>query len=486
MDQVPDERVRDCNGAPVRADGSYVLYWMTAFRRTRWNFSLQRAVELSRELGQPLLVLEALRCGYPWASDRLHRFVMEGMRDNARQLDGSTVRYYAYLEDARGAGSGLLEALASRAAAVVTDDYPAFFLPRMVAAAGERLDVRLEKVDSNGLIPIRSVEKVYESAYAFRRYIQKHLRPYLSSFPAPYPLLGGLPGQAEVPAEVSKRWPDATPQLLDDSIDTSSFPIDHDVAPVEISGGADAADAALRRFLDSRLSDYGELRNHPDERVTSELSPYLHFGHIASHQVFSELMETEEWDVDGLSDDASGKRSGWWGVGESAEGFLDQLVTWRELGFNMCVGREDYDSYGSLPDWARETLEEHEKDEREHIYSLPEFAEARTHDEVWNAAQNQLLREGQLHNYMRMVWGKKILEWSPSPRDALEVMIELNNRYALDGRDPNSYSGIFWCLGRYDRPWGPERPIFGKVRYMSSENTVRKLRVSEYLEKYAP
>jgi deoxyribodipyrimidine photo-lyase len=139
-----------------------------------------------------------------------------------------------------------------------------------------------------------------------------------------------------------------------------------------------------------------------------------------------------------------------------------------------------------LPDWSKRTLADHAKDRRQHVYSLEELEASETHDELWNAAQRQLAREGRMHNYLRMLWGKKILEWSPSPQEALEIMIELNNRYALDGRNPNSYSGIFWCLGRYDRAWGPERPIFGKVRYMSSENTARKVRVNGYLTKFGP
>ena len=169
---------------------------------------------------------------------------------------------------------------------------------------------------------------------------------------------------------------------------------------------------------------------------------------------------------------------------DGAERFLDQLITWRELGYNMCSKRKDYADFDSLPEWARETLQKHAPDPRPHVYSMADFEAARTSDPLWNAAQRQLVREGRIQNYLRMVWGKKILEWSPSPREALAIMIELNDKYALDGRDPNSYSGIFWTLGRYDRPWAPERPIFGKVRYMSSRNTERKLRLRNYLERY--
>ncbi len=172
------------------------------------------------------------------------------------------------------------------------------------------------------------------------------------------------------------------------------------------------------------------------------------------------------------------------GMSEPAEAFLDQFITWRELGYNFSSQREDYDQYDSLPDWAKKTLAKHARDHRPTVYSHDEFAAAATHDPLWNAAQRQLLSEGRLHNYLRMLWGKKILEWSPTPEEALATMIELNNKYAIDGRNPNSYSGIFWILGRFDRPWGPERPIFGTVRYMSSDNTARKFDVRPYLAKY--
>ena len=172
-------------------------------------------------------------------------------------------------------------------------------------------------------------------------------------------------------------------------------------------------------------------------------------------------------------------------MSRNAEAFLDQLITWRELGYNMCANLHTYDLYESLPAWAQDTLDGHRKDPRPLLYGLEHFENADTHDPLWNAAQTQLKREGRVHNYLRMLWGKKILEWTPSPEEALDIMIHLNNKYALDGRNPNSYSGIFWILGRYDRPWAPERPVFGKIRYMSSQNTARKLRLKQYLRKYS-
>jgi deoxyribodipyrimidine photo-lyase len=240
------------------------------------------------------------------------------------------------------------------------------------------------------------------------------------------------------------------------------------------------------RFLDERLDRYADERNQPEEEVASGLSPYLHFGHTSAQRVVAELLERESWSPDRLADTADGKREGWWGTSPAAEAFLDELVTWRELGYVLSDQRpDDYDAYESLPAWALATLEEHAGDPREHTYTLAELEEARTHDPLWNAAQHQLRREGRIHNYLRMLWGKKILEWSPTPRQALAALIELNNKYAVDGRNPNSYSGIFWTLGRFDRPWAPERRVFGQVRYMSSANTARKLRVRAYIERYA-
>jgi deoxyribodipyrimidine photo-lyase len=240
----------------------------------------------------------------------------------------------------------------------------------------------------------------------------------------------------------------------------------------------------MRRFLSERLEQYNDLRNHPDDDATSGLSPYLHFGHVSVHEVFHELARREGWSPGRLAEKAAGSREGWWGMSGPAEAFLDELITWRELGYNFCSRRDDFDRYDSLPDWAQQTLAGHAADSRPHVYSRDELAAGRTHDSLWNAAQHQLVHEGRLHNYLRMLWGKKILEWTAWPREALEIMIELNDTFALDGEDPNSYSGICWVLGRYDRPWGPERPIFGTIRYMTSENTARKLRVKQYTARW--
>ena len=485
---VPALRVRDANGAGVRGDGEYVLYWMIASRRTVYNFALDRALEYCRELGKPLLIFEALRCGYPWASDRLHRFVIDGMADNAAACAQAGIAYYPYVEPHNGAGKGLLEEIAARACVAVTDEFPCFFLPRMVAAAGRKLHVKLEAVDSNGLLPLRAAEQVFSRAFDFRRYLQKSLAPHLAEFPAADPLGKAQFTIAEaMPEKIRARWPAAAVALLAGEAGTlDKLPIDHRVKPAALRGGSTQARLRVKDFIARKLTDYAEKRNEPELDAASGFSPYLHFGFLSAHEVLHALARHEKWRLEKLSLRANGSREGWWNMSASAEGFLDELVTWREVGYNFSSHREDYDRYESLPDWAQKTLQEHARDERAYIYSLEEFASGATHDALWNAAQMQLVREGRIHNYLRMLWGKKILEWTRTPQEAAAIMIELNNRYALDGRNPNSYSGIFWVLGRYDRPWGPERAIYGKVRYMTSENTARKVSVKKYVAKYAP
>jgi len=488
LDTAPRLRVASVNEKPVRTDGDYVLYWMIAARRTRWNFALQHAAAKSAELGKPLLVLEALRAGYPWASARLHRWVLDGMADNARRLARAKVTYFPYVEPEPDAGRGLLESLSAHACLVVTDEFPCFFLPRMVTAAAERLGVAMETVDSNGILPLRATSREYPTAYAFRRFLQKTLPDHLLDTPAEDPLADlGDGAAAKIPEDVRERWAKASPELLSgkDASLLARLSIDSSVPPVEARGGPRAGEAALQRFVGGDLGRYGEGHNHPDDDASSGLSPYLHFGHLSAAEAVHAVLRHEDWSPSALGEDRRGSRTGWWGTGESAESFLDELVTWRELGYVFCFHRpDDYHRWESLPDWARATMEEHAGDAREHVYSRDQFAESRTHDPLWNAAQRQLVREGRIHNYLRMLWGKKILEWSAHPRDALEVLIDLNNRYAVDGRNPNSYSGIFWVLGRFDRAWGPERPIFGKIRYMTSKNTARKVRLTEYLRRF--
>jgi deoxyribodipyrimidine photo-lyase len=400
---------------------------MTAYRRRHFNFALERAAFWTAELRKPLLILEPLACRYPWANARIHTFVMQGMRHNISEFKNSAATYYPFVERFPGEGRKLLSELGQHACIVITDDFPAFEFPRWIASAAERLPVLLEKVDSNGLFPMRATNRVFKTASSFRTFLMKQPTP---AMPVSDPL-------ADLDIPRLKLAP-----IRDETLSSLPSVIDRSVEPVtSMPGGAAAARIRLQMFISGNS-------------VSSGLSPYLHFGHISAHEAYLKVITS--------------RRAG-------TERFIDQLTTWRELGFNMCALSSDYDQYDSLPEWAKNTLAKHTVDARPFLYSLEQFEAAATHDPVWNMAQTQLLTTGVIENRLRMLWGKKILEWSPTPNEALEIMIHLNNKYALDGRDPNSYSGIFWILGRYDRPWGPERKIFGLIRYMSSQNTARKL-----------
>ena len=458
---------------------------MVAARRTRSNFALQRAVECARELSLPVLVFEPLAADYPWASARFHRFVIDGMMANRAACEKAGATYYPYVEPAPRAGKGLLQALARRAALVVTDHYPAFFIPALVAAAARKLDRRLEAVDSNGLIPLAAHGTAFTSARSYRAFVQRELRSHLREFPEENPLEGlEAAAAAVIPATVLDQWPaadlSATPR--EQAAILRALPIDQDVAPVAMTGGQSQARRRLTLFVETQLPRYAADHNHPDADCTSRLSPYLHFGHISAHEIFSAVMTAERWTTRKLAPRGGGAREGWWGVGDSANTFLDQLVVWRELAFNGCEWLPGYMAYDSLPAWARETLETHANDARRR-YRFSELDAAATGDAVWNAAQRQLKAEGWFHGYLRMLWGKKILEWAPDGETALRWMEGLMNRYSLDGRDPVSYASFTWVLGRYDRPW-PERPVFGTVRSMTSDSTKRKLRMKQFLARY--
>ncbi|MGE3779856.1 MAG: deoxyribodipyrimidine photolyase, partial [Pirellulaceae bacterium] len=387
--RVPPQRVRPASERPVRADGEFVLYWMIANRRGGWNFSLERAVEWAVTLQKPLVILEALRCDYRWASDRLHTFIIEGMAANDEFFRGRPVEYYPYVEPTRGAGKGLLERLSQWACVVVTDDFPSFFLPRMVRAAVERVATRLELVDSNGLLPLRAADKVFARAFDFRRFLQQRLLPHLGELPSRDPLAGAaVPVRNCIPVEVRRQWPRVAgswERLV--RVGVGDLPLDHTVRPAELRGGWQAAQGAWDQFLRQKLPSYALARNQPDRDVASGLSPYLHFGHISVHQLFDDLTRQVGWTPADVHLKATGSASGWWGASAEVEAFLDELITWRELGYNMCWQCEDYDQFASLPAWARQTLAEHASDPRPRVYELAEFEASRTHDPLWNAAQ---------------------------------------------------------------------------------------------------
>ncbi len=406
-------------------------------------------------------------------------------RNIKSKTDESNLIYYPHLEVNKGEGLKLTEALAKRACLLVTDEFPAFIMQKRNKELPQKWNIPYCTIDSNGLIPLGLTSKAPYSAYQFRRIMQQHFLEAYTNPPKENPLedLHVLTKEPDV-RDIREKWLMAGELLFQKEKFIPGLDIDHDVKSLTINGTRQAALSQLGHFIHAKLEKYGDERNDPDRDGTSHLSPWLHFGLISEYEIVKALLEQQPngWDL-GQITYQNGKNHGYFGGNDSIQKYLDELITWRETGFHFCHHTPDYDAYESLPDWVLETLEKHSSDVREYVYSPEEFEQAKTHDPVWNAAQRQLVREGYIHNYLRMLWGKKILEWTSHPKEALDIMIHLNNKYAIDGRDPNSYTGIFWVLGRFDRPWF-ERPVFGKIRYMSSDSAMKKIKMKDYLDKY--
>lgn len=458
ISMVMNERVKALNDAPVRQGAEYVLYWAQMNRRAGSNHALLRAAEWANTLGLPLLVYEGLTCSYPHANDRLHTFILEGVPEQARRFAALGAGYCFHLRRTRSDANDIVYRLASAAAVVVTDDYPVFVAAAHNASVPSRIGVLYEAVESSTVVPMSVFDKREYAAYTIRPKIRRVLDRYL--VPAP-----------EV--RLQRRWAGPPPgfhtEVTRSNIAslTASCEICHDIAPsIFQTGGQLAAEAALRRFLDDNLRRYARDRNQPAAHATSRLSPYLHFGQISALDI------------------ALAARAHAEAFGLVADEFLEELIVRRELAFNFARFAPEPDSLRHLPEWNRRTLQDHDHDERSPSYTYAELHGARTHDPLWNACQTELLLRGSIHGYYRMYWGKKIIEWSHTHADALATMVRLHDVYALDGRDPNTYTNILWCFGLHDRPW-QERPIFGKVRYMSYEGMKRKTGVDAYLREIA-
>jgi len=449
-----EKRVRKLNDAVPRQGAHYVLYWAQMNRRTESNHALAYAVSLANELGLPVMFYEGLTCSYPAANDRLHTFILEGVADTERALKRLGIGYVFHLRRRRRDPDDAFYKLASDAAAVVADDYPTFVARRFNESVPKKLDIPYFVVDASCVVPMAALEKREYAAYTIRPKIRKLLPDFLKP--------------VEMPRVKCKWSSERSP--LHTGVSAGKIPglvaeceIDHTIAPsVAFKGGSGQAEKQLRLFLKERLPRYARDRNEPSKHATSDLSPYLHFGHICSLQV---ALAAQEYAAEHHL---------------IVDEFLEELIVRRELAFNFARFTEQPDSLENLPDWARETLRKHENDSRPAVYTPEQFESASTYDELWNATQKELLLRGKIHGYYRMYWGKKIIEWSATPRDAFEVMVNLHDRYALDGRDPNTYTNILWCFGLHDRPWG-ERPIFGMVRYMGLEGMKRKTNVVAYL-----
>lgn len=447
-----EERAKLLNDAPVRLHAGYVLYWSQMNRRVDSNHALEYAAAKANELKLPLLVYEGLTCTYPYASDRFHTFQLEGVPETAKQLSKRGIGYIFYLRKRRRDPNDAVYKLAEQAALVVTDDYPAFIPREHNQNVPGKIGVRYVAVDSSCVVPMRLFEKKEYGAYTLRpklhRVLAKHLKP-----------VDRVSLRKKYTGEPPGNWhTDVAKDKIADLV--SQCEIDHSVRPAcGFRGGHKAAASELRRFLESNLTRYSA-------DCPSDLSPWLHFGHISSLETaLAVQLHAEEHEIDPAA-------------------FLEQLIVRRELAFNHALHAQDPMSLANVPDWAQETLRKHNRDRRPWIYTQEQFERAETHDDLWNATQKEMLLRGKIHGYYRMYWGKKIIEWSRTHQEALEIMIYLHDRYALDGRDPNTYTNILWCFGLHDRPWG-ERAIFGKTRYMTLAGTRRKWDVDSYLRKIA-
>lgn len=486
MKNINSYRVFKRNKDEPNPNGEYILYWMQINRRFHYNFALEYAVGWANKLNKPLLILEAFSCDYPWATDRSHTFMMQGMKDHLNDAEQKKCNYISFVEEKPGQYDKLLKSLAANSALLVTDEYPVFIMRERNNSYPNELNIPYYTVDSNGLIPLGLTDKDPYSAYFFRKIMQKNFIEAYTNPPEKDPL-DKLKNSSKIDFNdyFVEDFPNPEKTLNNIPAFISGLDINHSVKPIEWHGGRNAALGMLGQFISDGLLEYDEKRNDPDENKTSQLSPWLHFGKISEYEIVKSVLEHQPkgWDLDSITYN-NGSTGGFFNGNPNIDSYLDEVITWREVGFHFAHHRDDYDKLESLPDWVLKTMEAHKDDPREWIYSYEDLANSKTHDDIWNAAQTQLREDGIIHNYLRMLWGKKIIEWTPDYRTALQYLIDLNNTYAIDGRDPNSYSGIFWCLGRFDRAW-QERPIFGKLRYMTSGSTRKKVKLKKYLEKYS-
>ena len=446
---IQPSRVLPLNEREVRREGTYVLYWMQASQRTEYNHALEYAVRTANDLSLPLCVCFVWTPQYPEANLRHYTFMAEGLGELATTLGERGIGWVLRC----GEPPGEVVRLSAGAACVVTDrSYTAPPKAWRAAAAG-KMACPLIRVESDIVVPVDTAsEKEEWSAATLRRKINRLLPEYL------VPLAGSRP---DIPFDAKPFDPKESGDLRSC---LRSPAIDRSVPPSPLfRGGQKEARQLLETFLKEKLDHFGDLRNDPSLDYASHLSPYLHFGQISPLEVALAAM-------------ATGK--------DAVEPFLEQLIVRRELAINFTEKNPAHASYGALPAWARTTLDEHRTDPRLYLYTREQLAAAGTHDPYWNAAQEEMAVTGMMQGYMRMYWGKKILEWSSSPEEAFATALFLNNRYELDGRDPNSYAGVAWCFGKHDRAW-KERSIFGKVRYMNDNGLRRKFAIGDYVEQVA-
>ncbi|MDK2867375.1 MAG: deoxyribodipyrimidine photo-lyase [Clostridiales bacterium] len=422
---------------------SKVVYWMQSAQRTVHNHALAYAIERANELCLPLTVAFCIMPNFPNANTRHFQFMLEGLSETTASL----VALGCDLQWRIGEPIDFLDEICQPAALLVIDDAYLKYERQLKQTVVMRVSCDIVQVDTNVIIPVTTAyPKAAYGAYVLRPHIHKLFNDYYKPFTLP-----DLIQKAD--------WKAA---LMDLSL-LGLFSCETLPASTRYRGGFSKAMDVLMQFIENGITGYAEFSNDPDLMQTSGLSPYLHFGQISPMTIVEQMYQTGTFD----------------------EAFFEQLVVRRELAYNYVYYENGYDQSlaAILPKWALETLMVHSGDTRDYHYTPWVFECAKTHDPYWNAAQCQLIAEGTIHNYMRMYWGKKIIEWSETPDEAFQTMLYLNDKYALDGRDPNGYAGIAWCFGKHDRPW-QERQIFGKVRYMNEAGLKRKFKMSDYVARY--
>ncbi len=454
MKQI-SERVQLLNEKPADPKGRFILYWMQMFKRTSYNHALSFAISEANARNLPLVVYEGLKFYYPWASDRIHAFILEGVEEKRQQFDRLGIRYLFYLEKDENSPKQIVARLARDSALIVTDDFPCFIIPEHNQAIAARAEIPVYAVDSNGVVPMSKFEKEEYGAYTIRPKIKRILSSYLQPFEEETVRVRADELKIDCPDTIVTKV--VLPELI------AGCAIDHSLKrSVHYHGGTENGRERLKRFVAEILPNYDESRNMPELDGSSRLSAYLHFGFLSPLEVALAVREADAPEI-------------------AKEAFLEELIVRRELSFNFTRFNPNYDSLESLPAWAKQTMREHIDDERTFVYSLEQLENSETHDELWNAAQREMVETGGMHNYVRMLWGKNVIAWSRSYEEAFATLVHLNNKYCLDGRDPNSYAGILWCFGKHDRPW-MERPVFGKLRCMTSGSTGRKFNSKKYID----
>ncbi|MGD2249123.1 MAG: deoxyribodipyrimidine photo-lyase [Candidatus Methanofastidiosia archaeon] len=440
---IHSERVTHLNSKRVK-NGDYTIYWMQASHRTEYNHALEYAILRANELGNPLIVYFGLTNDFPEANKRHYTFMIEGLQEVQKSLEKRGIQFVIQCVSPE---KGIVE-LSYSASLVVVDTGYVSTAKKWREYAAQNCDCPVIQVETNVVVPVEeaSVKEEY-SAATIRPKIEKQLEYYLVPVP-------------KIDLKMHSLHMDFDSfDITDDWI--SSLDIDRTVNPVRFTGGTLAAKKHLKDFIKNKLDLYPELRNDPTKDYQSNMSPYLHFGSISPVYIALKILDSN----------SPGK-----------DAYIEQLIVRRELSMNYVYYNCLYKTFEGLPDWPKKTLKKHEKDPREYIYTQNQLENAHTHDQYWNAAQKEMVLTGKMHGYMRMYWGKKILEWTETPEKGFDIALYLNNTYELDGRDPNGYTGVAWCFGKHDRPW-KERPIFGTVRYMNARGLTRKFDADAYVEK---